>query len=57
MIRNCDGYNVYYLRPTPAYSAYCFGNVYDSNGGRKHNVSVYNLLVIVKSLSEVTLKQ
>lgn len=57
MIRNCDGYNVYYLRPTPAYSAYCFGNVYNSNGGKKHNVSVYNLLVIVKSLSEVTLKQ
>ncbi|XP_071174260.1 von Willebrand factor D and EGF domain-containing protein-like [Mytilus edulis] len=26
MIRNCDGYNVYYLRPTPAYSAYCFGS-------------------------------
>lgn len=26
--RNCDGYNVYYLRPTPANSSYCFGNVY-----------------------------
>ncbi|XP_063440468.1 uncharacterized protein LOC134721412 [Mytilus trossulus] len=26
MIRNCDGYNVYYLLPTPANSAYCFGS-------------------------------
>ncbi|XP_063442416.1 von Willebrand factor D and EGF domain-containing protein-like [Mytilus trossulus] len=26
IIRNCDGYNVYYLRPTPANSAYCFGS-------------------------------
>ncbi|XP_076109571.1 pancreatic secretory granule membrane major glycoprotein GP2-like [Mytilus galloprovincialis] len=24
--RNCDGYNVYYLRPTPANSSYCFGS-------------------------------
>ncbi|CAC5375043.1 unnamed protein product [Mytilus coruscus] len=26
VIRNCDGYNVYYLRPTPANSSYCFGS-------------------------------
>lgn len=27
VIRNCDGYYVYFLPPTPPNSSYCFGNV------------------------------
>lgn len=31
VIRNCEGYFVYYLRPTPPNLSYCFGNVFVFN--------------------------
>lgn len=47
VIRNCEGYFVYYLRPTPANSSYCFGNVFVfNNNSQRLDIKMWNTIFI-----------